>query len=390
MESNTSLRLNAPIRPTRAYINTKAIAHNINLFKNRVPGNQIMVAVKANGYGHGIQQVAQVCAEQNCAFLAVATLDEYLTIRDFGIDTPVLILQELTPEEADYALVHGARLSCGSVSYAKLLSTIARTRATQLLSKPKIHINIDTGIGRMGLYSTRIPADVAQLIELPELEIEGIYTHFATSDEQDKSFAWKQLERFESIRFELESKGLIPRFWHAGNTGALIDFPHKLPYNLARPGVGIYGMYPSDEVDHDLELHPAMELVSQVVKVTQYQEPWTIGYGRTYQVNKGSRIGVVPIGYGDGYRREFSNKAQVICRGQLCPVVGRVSMDMITIDLSHISGPLEPGEPVVLLGSQTWEDSSATITAEDLAGWAGTITYEITCGISARVPRIYR
>lgn len=389
MEPSTPLSTQAPQRATQAIINTRALAHNLAIFQSRVLGNQIMVAVKANAYGHGIKEVARICETQGCCFLAVATLGEFLTIHDAGISTPVLILQELFLDEAEYALVLGARLSCGSLSYARELSALALKREIHLTRKPKIHINIDTGIGRMGLYSSQVLDDLFEIFRLPNLEIEGIYTHFATSDEADKSFAWHQLQTFEQIRLQMESATLVPKFWHAGNTGALIDFPHKLSYNLARPGVGIYGMYPSTEVDHDVGLQPVMELVSKVVKINNYLEPWTIGYGRTYQVGKGSRIGVVPIGYGDGYRREFSNKAQVICRGQLCPVVGRVSMDMITVDLTAISGPLEPGEPIVLMGSQTWEGKSATLTAEDLARWAGTITYEITCGISDRVPRVY-
>jgi len=384
------LTLPPPIRATRAIINRKALEHNLQIFQQRVPGGKIMAPVKADAYGHGIIEVAQICASQGCEFLAVATLGEFVAIRKAGVETPILILQDLFPDEAEYAILMGARLSCGSIEYANLLSQLGIKLKKHITSKILIHINVDTGIGRMGLYSNNLVDDVVRIFALPSLQVEGVFTHFVISDEGDKSFAWEQLGSFKQLKTELESRLLIPTYWHVGNTGALIDFHQKLTYNLARPGVGIYGMYPSKEVDHSLELQPVMELVSKIVKVTHYQGPWTIGYGRTHKVTKGSRIGIVPIGYGDGYRREFSNKAQVICQGQLCPVVGRVSMDMITVELSHLSAPIEPGEPVVLMGTQDWQGQTATITTEDLAAWANTITYEITCGLTSRVPREYR
>ncbi len=369
------------LRETRAYVDLDAIDHNLRLFADRVSRSKLMPAVKADAYGHGIEAVGAAAERYGVEMLAVACLEEYLILRDRGVTVPVLILEDIFPEEIDIALRQGARLSAGSLDYARLLSE----SAVRLGTTAMIHVNIDTGMGRMGLFSDNPVRDLVEISGLPNSTVEGIYTHFPASDERDKTFSREQIDRFQNIVREASEQGIRPRFRHAANSGALIDFPEESAFDLVRPGVSMYGMFPSDEVDQTVPLRPAMSVVSRIVKITRYDRDWTVGYGRTWKVGAGSVIGVVPIGYGDGYPRSLSNKGEVLVHGRRLPIAGRVSMDMITVDLTPIASRVDVGEEVVLMGSSGEE----TIDAMELAKLTGTITYEITCGFTARIPRVY-
>jgi alanine racemase len=370
-----------PLRRTRAYIDLDAVEHNLSLLAERVPGSGLVPAVKADAYGHGVEAIAPVCEAWGATMLAVANLEEYFLLRDHGITLPILILEDLFRDEIDIALQAGARLSVGSVDYARMLSETAERVGTTAM----MHVNVDTGMGRMGLFDPDPSAAVTTIAGLANSTLEGIFTHFPASDETDKDFAHQQVDDLQTLLAVLAENGVAPRFRHIANSGALIDFPGEVAWDLVRPGVAMYGMYPSREVDQTVGLRRVMQLESAVVKITRYDRDWTVGYGRTYPVSAGSVIGIVPIGYGDGYPRSLSNRGEVLVHGVRVPIAGRVSMDMIAVDLTRLGNRVTVGDTVVLMGSQGDQE----IDAAELADLTGTITYEITCGFTARIPRVY-
>ncbi len=381
-----------PLRHTRAVVDLDALDHNLTLLAGRVPGSGMVPAVKADGYGHGAAAVAAACERWGAAMVAVANLEEYLYLRDRGITLPVLILEEIFPDEVTTALQEGARLTVGSLAYARALSE----RAGQLGTTAMVHVNIDTGMGRMGLYGEDPVTLLLEIAALPDTTMEGLYSHFPGSDEADTSFAHEQIQRTRSVLKALEDKGVPVRYRHIANSGALIQFPQAVAWDLVRPGIAMYGMYPSDEVDRSIGLRPVMRLESSLVKVTRYDREWTIGYGRTWKVGPGSVIGIIPIGYGDGFPRILSSRGEVLVHGTRMPIAGRVSMDMVAVDLTSLPEDAAVGDEVVLMGRQEWFPEahraaarSDEIDALELARLCNTITYEITCGFTIRVPRIY-
>ncbi|SIQ53067.1 alanine racemase [Alkalispirochaeta americana] len=366
-----------PLRHTRACIDLDAIDHNLNILSTRVPGVKLMPAVKSDAYGHGLVPVAQTAERFGVEMLAVATAEEFLILRDQGLTVPVLILGELFPEEAREALQQGARFAAGSREYARFLSDCA----LRLGVTARVHLNVDTGMGRLGLFSADPLQDLLDIAALPALHLEGLFSHFASSDEGDLSFSQEQLHRFQDLLQGADRAKVPIRYRHIANSGALIDFPSRSSYDLVRPGIAVYGIHPSDQVSQEMPLRPALRVVSRLVKITSYDRSWTVGYGRTWRVKAGTTVGVVPIGYGDGYPRALSNRGEVLIHGRRVPVMGRVSMDAITLDLTSIASRVRRGDEVVLLGDG--------IGAGELARLTGTIPYEITCGLSVRLPRVY-
>ena len=375
------LPLTYPLRATRAYIDLDALEHNLSLLAARAPYSVLVPAVKADAYGHGVEAVASACRDWGAAMLAVANLEEFLYLRERDITLPVLILEDLPPWEIDAAIAAGARLNVSSPEYARAVSAAAVRRETVAI----VHINVDTGMGRMGLLEEDPVGAIIAAADLRGVNIEGVFTHFPASDEADKTFALSQVDAMTALQGALARAGVHPRFFHSANSGALIDFPDRVDSGMVRPGIAMYGIYPSREVDTTIALRPVMRLESVIVKVTRYAKEWTVGYGRTYRVGPGSVIGIVPIGYGDGYPRSLSNRGSVLIHGMRVPIAGRVSMDMIAVDLTNVPEPVAVGDPVVLMGG----DGEARIGAEDLADLTGTIPYEITCDITMRVPRVY-
>lgn len=369
------------MRETRAYVDLDALDHNLQLFADRVPGSRLMPAVKADAYGHGIEAAGATAERFGVELLAVACLEEYQILREQGITVPVLVLEDIFPGEIEIALREGARLNAGSLEYARELSDAAVRMGTTAM----VHVNLDTGMGRMGLFSSDPVRDLVEISGLPNTTVEGVYTHFPCSDEKDKSFSLGQIEYFRTILAGAAELGLRPRYRHVANSGALIDFPGEAAFDLVRPGVSMYGMFPSEDVDRSVPLQPVMRVVSRIVKLNRYDREWTVGYGRTWKAGPGSVIGIVPIGYGDGYPRSLSNCGEVLVHGRRVPIAGRVSMDMTAIDLTAIASRVRVGDEVILMGSSGEE----TIDAMELARHARTITYEITCGFTPRVPRVY-
>lgn len=375
-------------RPTRAEVSLDALGSNIRAFRHSVPdGMKLMASVKANAYGHGLVPISREAEACGADYLGVAFLDEAIQIRQAGIKTPILVLGYVPPQ----GLAIARSLDIAIALFRDDVLEAARSLPADS-SKLKVHIKLDTGMGRLGVLADG-SGDAMRFIEaalrVPQLQVEGLFTHFAKADEADKTYTNLQHERFSLIVNEIRSRSLPIEILHSANTGAGIDTP-ELGGGMLRLGIGMYGLYPSAEVDHSrVKLRPVMSLKTEIVMVKELREEWGISYGTRYFAGAGDRIGTLPIGYADGFSRMLTDKAHVLVRGQRVPVIGTICMDQCMIALGAAdaagSAPVAPGEEAVLFGSQ----HGAVITAEEVAAQLGTIPYELICMLAARVPRVY-
>ncbi|HKK64429.1 MAG TPA: alanine racemase [Clostridia bacterium] len=375
-----------PIRRTHAVIDLDAIEHNINtLWKRAGQQKGYVVLLKADAYGHGSVAVGRLAEELGAFAGGVAALEEVEYLRSNGVNLPLMMLEDLFADEISPGIERNVKFSVSSLEYAKEVNKVAAKMHTTV----PVHVNVDTGMGRLGVQLPRALDFFKELQSLSHLQLEGIFTHFPISDENDKGFSFQQIKLFSDLLRQLKELGIQPEYTHVANSGAVLDFPHESGFQLIRPGVSSFGMYPSRDVDHSVLLQEAFTLQSAFIKVDDFPVNTSIGYGRTFVTTRPSRIGVLPIGYGDGFIRDYSGNADVIVHGMRVPVVGRVSMDMITVDLTDIPEAVKVGDRAVLLGSQQWQGRSERISSEELAKRAGTITYEVTCLIGKRVPRVF-
>ncbi len=364
-----------------AEINLDAIGNNIREIKKRIKAEtQLLAVVKADAYGHGAEEVAKVCLYNGADQLAVATCDEGVQIRQWSIQVPVLILGNTVEGQLETVVNYNLTQAVFRYETAKLMSDIAvRLNKTAL-----VHIKVDTGMSRIGFLPTDESIDeIERIFALPNLKVTGIFTHFATADEKDKTFTNVQYKKFRFVTDKLQKMGYKGFIRHCSNSGAILDMP-ELQLDMVRAGIIIYGMYPSNEVSHPINLIPAMSLKSQISYVKYLEENVSVGYGRTYFTTKKTKVATVPIGYADGYSRAFSNKARVIVNGHYAPVIGNVCMDQMMINVSEIPNVNE-GDSVIIMGS----DGKNTVSPEELAAVSGTINYEIVCNVGKRVPRVY-
>lgn len=370
-------------RPVWAEIDLKALGSNVREIRRVTDmSTQIMAIVKANGYGHGVVPVSRVALQNGASWIGVALLQEAILLREKGISAPILVLGYTPVDDIEEVIRNEISQTIFTWEDALAAASVAHS----LGKKAKVHVKIDTGMGRLGFNSDPETVDIIyRLAHLPGLEVEGIYTHFATADEADKTFAQEQFARFQQLLKQLAARHIIIRWRHCANSAAVLDLPYT-HLDLVRPGIIIYGLYPSPHVCRDLvKLTPVMALKAKVAFVKEVPEGFSVSYGRTFYTKEKTRIATVPLGYGDGYSRLLSNRGDVLVRGMRAPVVGRVCMDQLMVDVGHIPG-VQQGDEVVLLGSQGTDE---TITVDELAGYLGTINYEVLCMISERVPRIY-
>lgn len=369
------------IRPVWAEVNLDNIINNIKEIKKNINGEEIIAVVKANAYGHGAVDVAPVLIENGADRLAVAMLSEALELREAGIKVPILILGYTDVAFSEMLINNDIEQTVYSLDYAKELSK----KAEALGKVAKIHIAVDTGMGRIGfLPNEKSVEEVVEISKLSNLRITGIFTHFSNADEQDKSYAHNQIEKFNSFINEIEKREVNLGLKHISNSASIIDI-EDAHYNAIRPGIILYGYYPSDYINKDkLKLMPALSLKCQVIHVKELPKGEYIGYGRKFRTERYSVIATLPIGYADGYIRGLYEKAHVIINGKLAPVVGKICMDQCMIDVTDV-GPVKVGDEVVLLG----EDNGVKNNADDIAKMLDTINYEILCMIGRRVPRIY-
>ncbi|RTZ97185.1 MAG: alanine racemase [Deltaproteobacteria bacterium] len=379
---------------TCAEIDLRALAHNYaELRRITAPSAGIMAVVKADGYGHGAIPVARTALSCGAGFLAVARLSEAVQLRQAGIDAPILLFGYCRAVDVPCMVDNQIRASISSLASARMLSA----RITQPGRRLKVHIKIDTGMGRLGLLTDGLDADSPQndstadtvkdilaIGALPHVEVEGIFTHFANADAGDKSHAYDQFGRFTRLLQALDTAGFSVRYRHAANSAATIEMP-ETHLDLVRPGVSQYGLWPSDEVDQSLiNLKPVMRLKSTVIQVKSVGSGFAVSYGSTYHTTHPTTLAVIPIGYADGFSRLLSSQGQMLVKGVRAPIIGRVCMDLTMIDVGHIPGVAVEDE-VIVLGRQ----GDAEITADEIAGRIGTINYEIVSSLTPRVEKVY-
>ena len=365
---------------TWAEIDLGAIEHNYRAMREKLPaGCRFLGVVKANAYGHGAVEVARLLEELGCEYLAVACIDEARELRAAGIALPILILGYTPPVYARELAELSVTQAVGSLSVAKALSD-ALTGTERPL---KIHLKLETGMGRTGFRAFE-GADMAPAVKavmLPHLQAEGVFTHFCVSDgEEDvRDFTRVQLARFKAAFEAIESAwGREFSLHHCTNSGAMHAFPETY-MDMVRPGVSLYGMYPGPVRDN-ISLIPAMTLKTRVAYVEEHEPGDTVSYGRTFTVERPSKLAVLPIGYADGLHRVLSNRLQVRINGHIVPQVGRICMDMCMADVTGLD--VNPGDEAEIFGR--------AMPIDDVADAAGTIHYELTCAVSARVPRVYK
>ena len=364
-----------------AEINLDAAAYNFKSMKdNLTPGTRMIAVVKTDGYGHGAIPIARMVQEYDYIWgFAAATIEEALLLRKAGIENPILILGFVFPDAYEELIRHDIRPAVFKLSMAKQLSEEAVRQGKTV----HMHIKVDTGMSRIGFKDCEESADIVREIsELPNVEIEGLFTHFARADEKDKTSAMDQFRRYQAFSRMLEDRKVEVKIHHCSNSAGIFDI-QDANLDVVRAGVSIYGMYPSDEVNKfAVPITPVMSLKSHIVYVKEVDAGTAVSYGGTFVADHPMRIATVPVGYGDGYPRSLSNKGWVLIRGQQAKILGRVCMDQFMVDVTHIPDVRE-GDMVTLIGS----DGGREITMEDLGELSGRFNYELACDIGKRVPR---
>ncbi len=362
-----------------AAIDMDALRYNIKKMQSLKPGMKTLVVIKADAYGHGAVTIAKRIADM-ADYYGVATVDEAVELRKAGITTPILIIGYTASDDFEKLLDYDITQAVYDVAECRKLSDLAVSRGT----KAKVHIKVDTGMSRIGFQSDKSGIEeAAKLKEFPGLTIEGIFTHYAKADEMDKQYALKQKERFLAFIKGLEDRGITFALKHIDNSAGTMEMPDE-GFDMFRLGIVTYGLYPSDEIDKSVEIHPVMSLVAHVAHVKTVPEGRGVSYGWTFVTCRPTRIATITCGYADGYPRALSNKGHVIIHGQYAPIIGRVCMDQIMVDVTDIP-ETAVGDAVTLLG----REGDAVITVEELAEPAASFNYEFVCGVARRVPRVY-
>ena len=371
------------LRPrVMAEVSKSAIRHNYQAIKSLLPTDvEMMGVVKADGYGHGAAEVAAILQEEGIARFAVAIAREGEELRQIGVDKPILVLGYTPQADIKSLIINDLTQTVFSYEMAHYISEEAK-KENKIVN---VHIKIDTGMGRIGfLASPESVNEIKKIAELPNINLEGIFTHFATADEKEWTYTKEQWSVFNGFLNELQEVGIEFPVIHAANSAATMvhNYTHL---NLVRPGIILYGYYPSNHLTgKKLSLMPAMTLKTQVVHVKELPAAHTVGYGRTYKAREKIKVATIPIGYADGYSRRLSNKGRVLIRGEYAPVLGNICMDQFMVDVSHIED-VQVGDEVVVFGRQ----QDKFISIEELAKLTETINYEIMCMIGKRVPRLF-
>jgi alanine racemase len=357
-------------------IDLDAIKNNIRYFLDR-SGTQVIAIVKANAYGHGAVPVAEAALEAGATWCGVARVNEALELRQAGLDCPILLLGYTPEARYKEMIAHRVSMTVWDVKQIKNISAAA----SQINQEAKLHLKVDTGMSRLGVNPEVVIGLFREIARLPNIQIEGLFTHFACADEADSTPTDAQEELFHELVAKLKAAGIHIQLIHAANSAASLTRPGSY-FNCVRIGIAMYGLHPSPECPLPSVLHPALTWKSVLSQVKTLLSGRGISYGHEYVTSGEERIGTVPVGYADGFRRVSGN--QVLVGGRKVPVVGRVTMDQIMVQLDSVPDA-EAGDEIVLLGVQ----GENSITAEEIAGHWGTINYEVTSGIAHRVPRVY-
>lgn len=364
-------------RAAWAEINLKALAHNYREIKNHIaPDVKLCAVVKANAYGHGAVAAARVAERAGADYLAVATLSEGIELREAGFTMPILLLGLVLPTSASEIVHYDLTQVVCDMELAKALS-VAAARQNKTV---KVHLKVDTGMGRIGVRVDEIGMLAKNIADLPNVEIEGMFSHFAAADSKDKTYTDKQLNLFKQAISAVENNGIKLKLRHIAESAAILEIP-EAHFDMVRAGVIQYGLWPSDEVQHTIDLQPVMQLKAQVVWLKKIKKGESIGYGRAFCAARDSVIATLPIGYADGYIRAYGRAhGEVEINGYRAPIAGRVCMDQVMIDVTDIPS-VKCGDVATLFGGK--------ISIDEAAAWLDTINYEIPCMITARVPRVY-
>ena len=375
----------ALLRPTTAHIDLGALRHNLAQVRRLAGAREVIAVVKADAYGHGAVPVARALAAEGVTRFGVALVEEGRALREAGIRGEILVLGGFTEDQAAEIVELGLTATIFHAGHADALNQAAR-HARRVAP---IHAKIDTGMGRLGFSVDEAPEAVAALARCAFLRIEGLMTHFADADLADPAYAREQVARFDRVHEALTARGVAVPLRHAANSAAVMaaswrSAPGGPLYDAVRPGLMLYGVRPGPAVGAGVDLRPVLSLTTRILLLKRVPPGTPISYGRTFVTGRDSLIAILPIGYADGYPRALSNAGRVLVRGRAAPVVGRVCMDLTMVDVTDAPGAAE-GDEAVVIGAQ----GAAAITAEDVAAGAGTIAYEILCGIGPRVPRRY-
>lgn len=366
-----------------ARVDLDAVAYNMEQMKQRIgEGAQIIAVIKMDGYGHGAVPIAKMLEKKEYIWgYAVACFEEAQALKNEGIKKPILVLGCVFPEQYEEMVEYDIRPTIYTTEMAQEISNVA----VRLDKKASVHVKIDTGMGRLGFFPTEEGVqEILNISRLPGIRMEGVFTHFSKADEEDKTYTKMQHERFLFVKEKLEQSGLTIPYYHCDNSAGIIDFP-ELKHNLVRAGISTYGMYPSEAVDKDaVVLKPALELISHVTFVKEVAKGTPISYGGIFVAPGSIKAATIPVGYGDGYARGLSNKAEVLIHGKRARVIGRVCMDQLMVDVTEIPD-VKFMDEVVLIGEQ----GSEHISVEELSTICGRFNYEFVCCLNKRVPRVY-
>lgn len=367
-------------RPTWAEIDLGAVRNNMACIRTFIDKDvAVMAVVKANAYGHGLCHITRVLANERISYLGVATVDEALKLREDNSEIPILVLGTVLGEEAQAAVSRNITLTLCDSNMLKFLKELSKKRGL----RPKAHIKIDTGMGRIGIWHEEAIGFIKEVYSVKEIDLEGVYTHFSSAA-RDKVMTNLQIDSFEKVLQDMKTFGISVKYRHAANSIAVVDWK-KSHLNLVRTGILLYGVYPKEDFREKFSLSPVMSLKTKIVHLKNTPPGRAISYGRTYITQKETKIATIPIGYADGYGRILSNKAEALVRGQRVRVVGMVTMDQTLLDVGHVEN-VNVGDEVVLIGRQ----SGSEISVEKIAKLSKTIPYEILSAITDRVPRVYK
>lgn len=366
-----------------AKIDLDAIAYNMEQMKQNIrPETKVMAVIKADGYGHGAVQIAEMMERWNYIWgFAVATLDEAVVLRTEGIQKPILVLGCVFPDQYMEMLKHEIRMNIYTEEMAESISRMAAREGKTAY----MHIKLDTGMSRLGFGINEQSAEtIKRISKMPNVNMEGIFTHFTKADEKDKSFTKKQIQEFVWMTERLKEKNVRFTYEHCSNSAGIIDVP-EANFDIVRAGISTYGLYPSEEVDKtNVKLKPALALKSHVAFVKEIESGTPVSYGGTFVAKEKMKIATIPVGYADGYPRSLSNKGYVLIRGKKAPILGRVCMDQFMVDVTQIEG-VSFGDKVTMIG----KDGNEILPVEVLSELSGRINYEFVCDLGKRIPRVY-
>lgn len=367
------------MRPTVAEIDLDAIVFNLRGIRKKVAPAGIMAVVKADAYGHGAVPVARTALSHGACCLGVALVEEAIELRQANIDAPILVFGGMMPKDAPLFVEYQLQATVYDTKTLIALEQAAKQKNRVM----DVHVKIDTGMGRVGVDWRQAMPLFEQIAAMSSVRLKGVYTHFATADMIDKSYAHLQLARFRHVLKQLQDRGIEVPLKHAANSGAILDLPESY-FDLVRPGVMMYGYYPSKETSESVPLKPAMTFKTRVLHIKKISRGESVSYGRKFIASQDTTIATLPVGYADGYNRLLSNQGEVIIRGRRYPVVGRVCMDLIMVDVG-LKTAVRVGDEAILFGRQGREQ----ITVQSICDKLSTIPYEVTCWVSKRVPRLY-